>query len=32
MEIRIRNERELQEWDTRIGSIFQRHDLDYVHI
>jgi hypothetical protein len=30
MEIRIRNERELQEWDARIGSILQRHELNYV--
>lgn len=30
MEIRIRNKHELQEWDARIGSLFQRHELPYV--
>jgi hypothetical protein len=30
MEIRIRNEGELQEWEARIGSVLGRHDLDYV--
>lgn len=30
MEIRIRNERELQEWDARIGAVLQRHELNYV--
>jgi hypothetical protein len=30
MENRIRNERELQEWEARIGSVFARHYLDYV--
>jgi hypothetical protein len=30
MGIRIRNERELQEWENRIGSVLKRYDLDYV--
>lgn len=30
MEIRIRNERELQEWEARIGLALGRHNLDYV--
>lgn len=30
MEIEIRNERELTEWETRIGALLQRHELDYV--
>ena len=30
MENRIRNERELQEWEARISSVLGRHDLDYV--
>jgi hypothetical protein len=30
MEVRIRNERELLEWEARIGSVLARHDLDYV--
>lgn len=30
MEIEIRNERELTEWEVRIGALLQRHDLDYV--
>src|SRR5436190_15773765 len=30
MEIEIRNERELTEWETRIGELLQRHELDYV--
>jgi len=30
MEIEIRNERELTEWEERIGALLQRHDLDYV--
>ena len=30
MEIEIHNERELAEWETRIGALFQRLELDYV--
>lgn len=30
MEIRIRNKRELQEWEARISSLLQRHELPYV--
>lgn len=30
MEVKIRNERELLEWESRIGSVLRRHDLDYV--
>src|SRR5947209_1499007 len=30
MEIRIRNVRELQEWEARIGSVLERLELDYV--
>ncbi len=30
MEIEICNVHELQEWDARIGGLFQRHELDYV--
>jgi len=30
MEIEIRNERQLTEWENRIGALFQRHELDYV--
>jgi hypothetical protein len=30
MEIEIRNERELTEWEVRIGALLQRHELDYV--
>jgi hypothetical protein len=30
MEIRIRNEQELHEWEERIGAVLARHDLDYV--
>jgi hypothetical protein len=30
MEIEIRNERQLTEWENHIGFLLQRHDLDYV--
>lgn len=30
MEIEIRNERQLTEWENRIGTLLQRHELDYV--
>ena len=30
MEIEIRNERQLTEWENRIGALLQRHELDYV--
>lgn len=30
MEIQIRNEGELLEWESRIGALMQRHELDYV--
>jgi hypothetical protein len=30
MEIEIRNQRELTEWEERIGALLQRHELDYV--
>lgn len=30
VEIRIHNERELLEWEARIGAVLARYDLDYV--
>ena len=30
VEIRIRSESDLQDWDARIGSLMQRHELDYI--